>query len=66
MTALPNQIDFPLCQYHNSTIEKETRLILTVDTEEKMPVYFRAVAGNINDVSTLETTILEMQKQGVH
>ena len=66
-TGLPNQIDFPLCEWghHNGAIEQETRLILTVDTEEKMPLYFRAVAGNINDVSTLETTILEMQKQGI-
>jgi len=66
-TGLPNQIDFPLCEWghHNGVIEKETRLILTVDIEEKMPLYFRAVAGNINDVNTLETTILEMQKQGI-
>jgi transposase len=66
-TGLPNQIDFPLCEWghHNGAIEKETRLILTVDIETKLPLYFRAVAGNINDVSTLETTIAEMQKQGL-
>jgi len=66
-TGLPNQIDFPLCEWghHNGVIEKETRLILTVDIETRFPLYFRAVAGNINDVSTLETTILEMQKQGI-
>jgi len=66
-TGLPNQIHFPLCEWghHNGAIEKETRLILSVDIKTKLPLYFRAVAGNINDVSTLETTILEMQKQGL-
>ena len=66
-TGLPNEVQFPLCEwgYHNGSIEKETRLILSVDIKTKMPLYFRAVAGNINDVSTLETTIAEMQKYGV-
>ena len=66
-TGLPNQIHFPLCEWghHNGNIEKETRLILSIDIKTKLPLYFRAVAGNINDVSTLENTIAEMQKQGL-
>ena len=66
-TGLPNQINMPITDwgYHNGCIEKETRLILAVEKEHKMPLYFRYVAGNIGDVSTLTTTISELKKLGV-
>jgi len=66
-TGLPNQIKMPITEwgYHDGTIEKEVRLILAVEKESKMPLYFRYVAGNIGDVSTLITTISELQKLGV-
>lgn len=66
-TGLPNEIDFPLCAWghHNGGIEKETRLILVVDKDTKMPLYFRYVAGNVPDVITLDTTIAEISKVGI-
>ena len=66
-TGLPNEIQLPMTEwgYHNGGIEKETRLILAVDKEEKLPLYFRYVAGNIGDVSTLTTTIMEIKQLGV-
>jgi len=66
-TGLPNQIDMPITEWghHNGGIEKETRLILAVEREKKLPLYFRYVAGNIGDVSTLITTISELKKYGV-
>jgi len=66
-TGLPNEIHFPLTDWghHNGGIEKETRLILAVDKDTKLPLYFRYVAGNISDVSTLSTTIEEIKKLGV-
>lgn len=66
-TALPNQIDIPLSQFghHGSDTEKQIRMIMVVDQKTGTPLYFRYVAGNIVDVSTLETTILELKKMGV-
>ena len=51
--------------YHNGGIEYETRLILAVDQTSKMPLYFRYVASNVGDVSTLANTIVEMKKHGI-
>lgn len=66
-TALPNQVDMPVTDWghHDGGIEKETRFILAVEKESKMPLYFRYVAGNIGDVTTLITTIQEIKKLGV-
>jgi len=66
-TGLPNQINMSVTGwgYHNGGIEYETRLILAVDKESERPLYFRYVAGNIGDVSTLTNTIEEMKKNGI-
>ena len=63
-TGLPNQVNMPITDwgYHDGGIEKETRLILAIEKENKTPLYFRYVAGNIGDVSTLITTISELRK----
>jgi len=66
-TGLPNQVNMSITNWghHDGGIEKEARLILAVEKETKMPLYFRYVAGNIGDVSTLTTTIREIKKFGV-
>ena len=66
-TGLENQINMPITAWghHDGSIEMETRLILAVCKETKMPLYFRYVAGNIGDVSTLITTLKEISKFGV-
>jgi len=66
-TGLPNEIDMPITDWghHNGGIAFETRLILAVDKESERPLYFRYVAGNIGDVSTLANTIEEMKKSGI-
>jgi transposase len=51
--------------YHNGGIEYETRLILAIDRSSELPLYFRYIAGNIGDVSTLANTITEMKKLGL-
>ena len=63
-TGLPNQVNMSITNWgdHDGGIEKETRLILAIEKETKMPLYFRYVAGNIGDVSTLITTISELKK----
>ena len=66
-TGLPNEINMPITAwgYHGGGIEYETRLILAVNKETERPLYFRYVAGNIGDVSTLANTIAEMKQVGI-
>jgi len=66
-TGLPNEINMSVTDwgYHNGGIEYETRLILAVERLSELPLYFRYVAGNVGDVSTLATTIFEMKKHGI-
>jgi transposase len=66
-TTLPNNINFPFTAYghHDGKIEKETRLLMVVDKETKNPLYFRYMAGNIVDVSTLKNTVKELSLMGV-
>ncbi|MDR1688600.1 MAG: transposase [Clostridiales bacterium] len=66
-TGLPNDINFPLTAInnHNGVISNETRLILVVDRNTHMPIYFRYAAGNIVDVSTLKTTLKELSAFGI-
>jgi len=66
-TGLPNDIHFPLTAIsnHNGIISNESRLILVLERTSKLPIYFRYVAGNIVDVSTLQTTIAEIREYGI-
>lgn len=62
-TGLPNSIHFPLTAVsnHNGKISNEVRLIYVVQQKTNLPLYFRYVAGNIIDVSTLTKTMLELK-----
>jgi len=66
-TGLPNDICFPLTAInsHGGKINKETRLVLVLDKDSGMPVYFRYAAGNIVDVSTLKATLCEIKAYGI-
>jgi len=66
-SGLPNDISSPLTAVnnHNGVLSKESRLILVHDRNSGLPIYFRYAAGNIVDVSTLETTMAEMQAYGI-
>jgi transposase len=66
-TGLPNEMDSPVSRfgYHGGDTEQETRLIMVVDRKTQTPLYFRYVAGNIVDVSTLKNTVVELGKMGV-
>ena len=67
-TGLPNSIHFPLTAVscHNGQISNEVRLIYVVQQGTNLPLYFRYVAGNIIDVSTLTKTILELKAQNIN
>ncbi len=59
ITAMPNQIHIPFSQwgYHDEEINKEINLMLVVDKESSLPLFFRYIPGSIPDVSSLKPTI---------
>ncbi|MDE7203774.1 MAG: transposase [Lachnospiraceae bacterium] len=66
-TGVPNATKMNVTQVsnHNGDINREVRVIYVIDRENGMPIYFRYVAGNIVDVSTLITTVGELQQYSV-
>ena len=66
-TGVPNatKMDITQISNHNGDINREVRLIYVIDRSNGMPIYFRYVAGNIIDVSTLITTVSELEQYGV-
>ena len=67
-TGLPNSIHFPLTAIsnHNGQLSNEVRLIYVVQQGSNLPLFFRYVAGNIIDVSTLTKTILELKELNIN
>ena len=66
-TSLPNNIHIDYNEWGRSDgkIEKQFRLICVIDQLNKTPLFYRLLPGNIIDVSTLQTTILELKSMGV-
>lgn len=66
-TGVPNatKMDITQISNHNGDINREVRLIYVIDRNNGLPIYFRYVAGNIIDVSTLITTVNELEQYGV-
>ena len=67
-SGLPNAVHFPLTAVnnHNGVISEEVRLIYVVQQRTGMPMFFRYVAGNVIDVSTITRTIAELKANGVN
>jgi transposase len=67
-TSLPNQIniDFNAWGRSDGKIDKQFRLLCVIDQINKTPLFYRLLPGNITDVSTLQTTIVELKAMGVH
>ena len=65
-TSLPNQSasDFNAWGYASGSVETQFRFHCVVDQVTKKPLFYRHLPGNITDVSTLQTTIQELKKQG--
>lgn len=66
-TGLPNDIKMNLTQIsnHNGDINNEARLVTAVQRDSGYPLMFRAVPGNIVDVSTLPRTITLLSEYGM-
>lgn len=66
-TGLPNDIKINLTQIsnHNGNINNEARMITAVQRDSGYPLMFRAVPGNIVDVSTLPRTVTILSEYGI-
>ncbi len=66
-TGLPNDIKINLTQIsnHNGDINNEARMITSVQRDSGYPLMFRAVPGNVVDVSTLARTITLLAEYGM-
>ena len=66
-TGLPNSCRLPVTAVsnHNGQAGEEVRLIYVVQRDTGLPLFFRHVAGNVIDVSTVTRTIAELRAMGV-
>ena len=66
-TSLPNQIniDFNSWGRSDGKIEKQFKLLCVVDQLTKIPLFYRFLPGSLTDVTTLQTTILELESMGI-
>ncbi len=67
-SGMPNAIhtNLTMISNHNGVISEEIRLIYVVQQHTGMPLFFRYVAGNVIDVSTITRTIAELKANGVN
>lgn len=66
-TALSSAINSSINSfgYAGGTIEENVTCLMLVDKKSKLPIYFRAVGGDIADISSLKTTIAEIKRLGL-
>lgn len=67
-TGLPNAINFRLAAIsnHNGKISNECRLIVPVQRDSGFPLMFRAIKGNVVDLSTANRTLCELIENGMN
>jgi transposase len=66
-TALPSAINSSINAfgYSSGNIEQNVTCLMLVDQKSYLPIYFRAIGGDIADVSTVKTTVAEIKKLGL-
>ena len=66
-TGLPNSVHFHLTAIsnHNGEINEEARMIYVVQQTTGIPLFFRAIPGNIIDVTTVQRVIAELKDLGI-
>ena len=67
-TGLPNSTHLPITAVnnHGGSISQEIRLIFAVQQSTGLPLFFRYVASNVIDASTIVRTIAELKANGVN
>lgn len=66
-TSLPSSINNSLNSWGHSAdgIDQKVSCLMLVDKISKLPIYFRAIPGEIADVSTLKITMDQISKLGL-
>jgi transposase len=66
-TALPNAANTSLSAlgYSSSGVVQKVGCLMLVDKDSKLPIFFRAIPGEIADISTLKTTFDEIDLLGL-
>jgi len=66
-TAMPSSINSSLNSwgYGAGGIQEKINCLMLVDKDSKLPIYYRALAGDIADVSTLQLTVDEVYRLGI-
>jgi transposase len=66
-TALPSAINASVNAYGHTAdgIKENITALMLVEKTTKLPIYFRAIGGDIADISTLKTTIAEIKELGL-
>lgn len=66
-TSLPNSINNSLSSWGYSAdgVEQKVGCLMLVDKTSKLPIYFRAIPGEIADISTLRITIDQIRRLGL-
>lgn len=67
-TGLPNACSLPVTAVsnHNGKISEEVRLIYVVQQNTGLPLFFRYIAGNVIDATTIKTTVAELKANGIN
>ena len=67
-TGLPNVCNLPVTAVssHNGKISEEVRLIYVVQQTTGLPLFFRYIAGNVIDATTIKTTVAELKASGIN
>ena len=66
-TGLPNAINGSMTEYsdHNGKPIREIRLIFVVQRSTGLPLFYKAIPGNIVDITTLERTLAHINALGI-
>ena len=65
-TGMPNKcdIDYTRVSVHDNEVNIEFRVIVVVQKSTGLPVYYEMIAGNIVDVSTIQSVIRNLKNLG--
>ena len=66
-TCMPTTINHQFNAWGKSDggIQEQFKLLCVVDQNSKLPLFYRFISGNITDITTLTTTILELEAMGI-
>ncbi|MFN8770546.1 MAG: transposase [Neisseriaceae bacterium] len=66
-TSLPTNIQHPFNAIgkSDSGLHAQFKLLCVLDQQTNLPLFYRFLPGNITDITTLKTTILELRAMGI-